>query len=121
MTTHSSRGFFVSGQQQQIGLPVLIPTFFFGFSGSTGAEDPWPILAPLSSQYTTKFSKQQLISQQASVYEERRKSNDESIPLGLGQNLNLSIDLLSSKFHILRLDRRASSGTVRSNYPLYCC
>ena len=27
-TIHSSRGFFVSGQQQQIGFPVLIPNFF---------------------------------------------------------------------------------------------
>jgi hypothetical protein len=31
-TTHSSRAFLVSGQQQQIGFPVLIPNFFFGFS-----------------------------------------------------------------------------------------
>lgn len=28
-TTHSSRGFLVSGQQQQMGFPVLIPTFCF--------------------------------------------------------------------------------------------
>lgn len=27
-TIHSSRGFLVSGQQQHIGLPLLIPTFF---------------------------------------------------------------------------------------------
>jgi hypothetical protein len=32
MTTHSSRSFFVSGQQQQMGLPVLIPTFALGRS-----------------------------------------------------------------------------------------
>lgn len=36
ITTHSSRSFFVSGQQQHIGLPVLIPTFrVFGFSCNT--------------------------------------------------------------------------------------
>lgn len=38
-TTHSSRAFFVSGQQQQIGFPVLMPSFFFGFSTS------WKIIA----------------------------------------------------------------------------
>lgn len=32
MTMHSSLGFLVSGQQQHIGLPVLIPTFCLGFS-----------------------------------------------------------------------------------------
>lgn len=31
-TMHSSRGFLVSGQQQQMGFPVLMPTFFLGFS-----------------------------------------------------------------------------------------
>ena len=30
-TMHSSRAVFVSGQQQQMGLPVLIPSFCFGF------------------------------------------------------------------------------------------
>lgn len=38
-TTHSSRGFFVSGQQQQIGLPVLIPTFCGFFAGGAGGVD----------------------------------------------------------------------------------
>jgi len=31
-TMHSSRGVLVSGQQQQIGFPVLMPSFFLGFS-----------------------------------------------------------------------------------------
>lgn len=38
-TTHSSRGFFVSGQQQQIGFPVLMPTFFFGWDDERYVND----------------------------------------------------------------------------------
>lgn len=41
-TTHSSRGFFVSGQQQQMGLPLLMPTFFF--LGSGGVEAALPMV-----------------------------------------------------------------------------
>lgn len=33
-TTHSSRCFLVSGQQQHIGLPLLIPNFFLGLFSS---------------------------------------------------------------------------------------
>ena len=37
-TMHSSRGFFVSGQQQHIGLPVFMPTFcFFSYNGIMSA------------------------------------------------------------------------------------
>ena len=45
-TTHSSRAFLVSGQQQQMGLPVLIPSFFFGLSagGGAGVEAPCPMM-----------------------------------------------------------------------------
>lgn len=43
-TTHSSRAFLVSGQQQQIFLPDFIPTFWDGgTAGGTGEDDACPI------------------------------------------------------------------------------
>jgi hypothetical protein len=39
ITIHSSRGIFVSGQQQQMGFPDLRPTFFLGFSCKRRSKD----------------------------------------------------------------------------------
>jgi len=50
-TTHSSRSFLVSGQQQQILFPDLIPTLstFFGAGGGVGADELFPMLTVVFS------------------------------------------------------------------------